>query len=127
MTIQAKALFFVSIASLVFSIVSLILDCVAYNPLGIAVSAFQLAVSILGVVGGAILNKPVLIIGIIGAGLSILSHIVNFILLVFVVALVANQVPVWIAQVFFAAVSFAVTIIMFSYLIQDTKRKGKSA
>jgi hypothetical protein len=66
MTIQAKALFFVSIASLVFSIVSLILDCVAYNPLGIAVSAFQLAVSILGVVGGAILNKPVLIIGIIG-------------------------------------------------------------
>jgi uncharacterized membrane protein YdbT with pleckstrin-like domain len=64
---------------------------------------------------------------ILGAGLSILSHIVNFILLVFVVALVANQVPVWIAQVFFAAVSFAVTIIMFSYLIQDTKRKGKSA
>eukprot|EP00029_Vermamoeba_vermiformis_P013081 TRINITY_DN8007_c0_g1_i1.p1 TRINITY_DN8007_c0_g1~~TRINITY_DN8007_c0_g1_i1.p1 ORF type:complete len:144 (-),score=15.04 TRINITY_DN8007_c0_g1_i1:199-588(-) len=129
MNIKAKALFYVSIASLVFSIVSLILDCVAYNPLGIAVSAFQIVVSIFGIVGGAILNKPVLVIGIVGASISILSHIVNFILLVIVVALVASQVPVWIAQVFFAAVSFAATVIMFSYLIHDTKRtfKGKSA
>lgn len=66
MNIKAKALFYVSIASLVFSIVSLILDCVAYNPLGIAVSAFQIVVSIFGIVGGAILNKPVLVIGIVG-------------------------------------------------------------
>jgi hypothetical protein len=119
MNIKAKALFYVSIASLVFSIVSLILDCVAYNPLGIAVSAFQIVVSIFGIVGG----------GKLGAGISILSHIVNFILLVIVVALVASQVPVWIAEVFFAAVSFAATVIMFSYLIHDTKRtfKGKSA